>query len=418
MARIMNFINFEEAKKIKWDMEVEKVPEGVIEIIDRVKSEGDSAVIFYSKKYDGYEGENFRVSDEEIKKAYEEVNSEDLQVLKSAANNIRKYAEKQMSLIKGMDFEIDGVSLGYKIIPINRVGCCVPGGLHPYPSSALMSVIPAKVARVKEVIVCSPKIKPITIVAAHLAGADEIYNIGGVQAVAAMAYGTETMKSVNKIVGPGNEFVTAAKKEVHGRVGIDFIAGPSEVLIIADETANPAYVAADLLAQAEHDKNARANVIILSGNLEGKIQEEVEKQLDKLETKGIAGESIAKGNIILVANLEQAIELSEMIAPEHLELQIRDAEKNAERFTNYGSLFIGEYSAEVFGDYCSGTNHILPTGGSAKYTSGVSVFDFIKKPTYQIVRKQSLPKLIDVASKMAKTEGLFGHKNAADIRSK
>ncbi|OFZ59331.1 MAG: histidinol dehydrogenase [Bdellovibrionales bacterium RIFOXYB2_FULL_36_6] len=279
-----------------------------------------------------------------------------------------------------------------------------------------MSVIPAKIAGVKEIVVCSPKIKPVTIVAAHLAGADEIYDVGGVHAVAAMAYGTESIKCVNKIVGPGSEFVTAAKKQVYGKVGIDFIAGPSEVLIIADETANPRYIAADLLAQAEHAEGARANVIILSNNLEQKIQEEVEKQLNNLKTKEIAEESIRKGNIILVDNLEQAIELSELIAPEHLELQIKDAEKNADRFTNYGSLFIGEYSAEVFGDYCSGTNHILPTGGSAKYTSGVSVFDFIKKPTYQIVRKQSLPKLIDVASKLAEAEGLYGHKNAADIR--
>jgi histidinol dehydrogenase len=416
MTKIMNFINFEEAKKIKWDIEVEKVPESVVEIIDKVKNEGDSAVIFYSQKYDEYKRDNIRVSDDEIKKAYEKVSLGELSALKSSARNIEKYARKQMSLIKGMNIEIDNVKLGYKIIPIQRVGCCVPGGVYPLPSSALMSVIPAKIAGVKEIIVCSPKIKPITVVAAHLAGADEIYGIGGVQAVAAMAYGTETIKKVNKIVGPGNDFVAAAKKEVHGRIGIDFIAGPSEVLIIADKTANPRYIAADLLAQAEHDKKARANVIILSEKLEEKIQKEIEKQLEKLETRKIAGESISKGNIILVKNLEQAIELSEIIAPEHLELQIKNAEENADKFTNYGSLFIGEYSAEVFGDYCSGTNHILPTGGSAKYTSGVSVFDFIKRPTYQIVKKQSLPKLIDTASKMAKAEGMFGHKNAADVR--
>ncbi|HBH18544.1 MAG TPA: histidinol dehydrogenase [Cyanobacteria bacterium UBA9579] len=281
-----------------------------------------------------------------------------------------------------------------------------------------MSIIPAKVAGVKEIIVCSPKIQPITIAACKLAGVDKIFRIGGVQAIAAMAYGTETIPQVDKITGPGNKFVTAAKKEVYGICGIDFLAGPSEVMIIADETANPDFIAADLLAQAEHDKEAEAYLITTSRELAEKVLNKVNEFLTKLETSDIASLSIQKGLIILVANLAQAIEIANKKAPEHLEICFDKSDNYINEFKNYGSLFIGNYSAEVFGDYCSGTNHILPTNGIARYTGGLSVFDFVKIQSFQQISKQAAQsKLCEVASKIAQLEGLYAHKLSSDLRS-
>jgi histidinol dehydrogenase len=307
--------------------------------------------------------------------------------------------------------------LGHKIVPIESVGCYVPGGQYPLPSSALMSVIPAKVAGVKNILVFSPKIQPVTIVAANIAGADRIFKIGGVQAIAAMAFGTNQIPRVDKIVGPGNKYVAAAKKEVFGIVGIDMIAGPSEVLIIADDSANPSFIVADLLAQAEHDVDARANLIVTSKSLVDKVQKEISIQLEKLKTRDIAEKSIQKSSLILVESLDEAVELSNIIAPEHLELQIKNPNNIIPKLINYGSLFIGEYSAEVFGDYCSGPNHTLPTGGAARYTGGLSVKDFVKTLTYQRALKKS-DNLIDISSTLAKAEGLDAHRNAADIRRK
>jgi len=277
-----------------------------------------------------------------------------------------------------------------------------------------MCVIPAKVAGVKEVIVCSPKMKSVTVVAANIAGADRIFNVGGVQAIGAMAYGTETVPKVNKIVGPGSKYVVAAKNEVYGEVGLDFIAGPSEILIIADETGKASYIAADLLAQAEHDSQAKPFFLTTSKKLAEKVMKQLDKQLPLLETHEIAGQALKNGRIIIVKDLDEAVEISNKRAPEHLEVQVRNPDEIIKKLTNYGSLFIGKNTAEVFGDYCSGTNHTLPTNGSAKYTSGLSVRDFIKMQTHQRIKDPS--KLIDTAAELANVEGLMGHKRAAEIR--
>jgi histidinol dehydrogenase len=280
-----------------------------------------------------------------------------------------------------------------------------------------MTVIPAKVAGVKEIIICSPKISNITIVAADIAGADRIFNVGGVQAIGAMAYGTESIPKVDKIVGPGNQYVAAAKKEVYGLVGIDFIAGPSEVLIIADDTGKPDFIAADLLAQAEHDPGSRAEVITFDRKVAEKIILSLDEQLSNLKTKDIAKESIEKnGAIIIVDSMEEAVKIANKRAPEHLELQIKNPETIIPNLNNYGSLFIGGYSAEVFGDYCSGPNHTLPTNGCARYTGGLSVKEYVKVLTFQKVTKEASKDLIKAASKLAEVEGLYAHKNAADIR--
>jgi len=389
----------------------------VKQIIQEVKIQGDKAVRKYTKKFDKLSPITFEVSKKEIKEAYKQVDKETISAMKKAASNIKFFAKEQMKTIKSFEVKRKGITLGQKIVPIERTGCYVPGGLYPLPSTALMTVIPAKVAGVKEVIVCSPKIKPATIVAADIAGADKILNVGGIQAIAAMAYGTETIPKVDKIVGPGNKYVTAAKKQCYGAAGIDFLAGPSEVLIIADESANPELLAADLLAQAEHDPNARAILVTTSTTIAEKTNKEVEKQLKELSTAETAEKSIAQSSIILADSIEQAIELSNKKAPEHLELQLRNASKIIKKLTNYGSLFIGEYSAEVFGDYCSGTNHTLPTNGAAKYTGGLSVKDFVKILTYQKISKKGSNKMVQIASRLAPIEGLEAHKKAAEKRN-
>ena len=281
-----------------------------------------------------------------------------------------------------------------------------------------MTIVPAKVADVKRIIAMSPKIQPVTVAAAYLSGADEIYQIGGVQAIAAMAYGTETIKKVNKIVGPGNKFVTSAKKQVFGECGIDFLAGPSEVLIVADDNANPEFIAADMLAQCEHDKDARAFLICLSEEFAKKVDKKAQEYLKELPTKDIAEISYSKSFALVAESIEDAINLSNKKAPEHLELCFNNKEQYIDKFTNYGSLFIGNYSAEVFGDYVSGTNHTLPTNQVAKYSGGLSVFDYIKIQTYQIINSNALQETAKNASLLAEREGLFAHKLAADVRLK
>jgi histidinol dehydrogenase len=411
----MKIISYKQAISIDWQSSSQEAIDSVRKIIFDVKKNGDKAVKSYNKKFDKIIIDNFEVSKEEIADAYTKVDSDVIGALKKAAANIKSFAEKQMSDIKDLKLKNDTIELGHRIVPIQSVGCYVPGGQYPLPSTALMSVIPARVAGVKNVFVFSPKIQPVTIVAADIAGADKIYKIGGVQAIAAMAFGTKQIPKVDKIVGPGNKYVAAAKKEVFGTVGIDMIAGPSEVLVIADDSANPAFIAADLLAQAEHDIDARANLITLSKSLADKVQSQIKIQLSKLSTKDIAVKSIKKGNIILVDSLDEAIGLSNLIAPEHLELQIKNPEKIISQLVNYGSLFIGEYSAEVFGDYCSGPNHTLPTGGAARYTGGLSVKEFVKTLTYQKALKRN-DNLINISSTLAKAEGLDAHRNAAEIR--
>lgn len=390
--------------------------ESVNEIIEDVKRSGDGALIKYSRKFGDGMLDLLEVSKDEIKNAYKNVDKKTIDAIKTAIKNVQIFAQKQLDCIRNLDTECDGIKLGHRIIPIKKAGCYIPGGNYPLPSTAIMTIVPAKTAGVETVIACSPKIKDVTIVACDLAGADKIYRVGGVQAIAAMAYGTESVHRVDKIVGPGNKFVTAAKKQIYGDCGIDFLAGPSEVLIVADETADAKFVAADMLAQCEHDKDARAYLVCFSSDFAKQVDKYAKEMLKTLETSKIAKLSYEKSFAVVVDNLKQAVNISERRAPEHLELCIKNAQETMAMFTNYGSLFIGNYSAEVFGDYCAGTNHTLPTNMVARYSGGLSVFDFIKIQTYQYVDKMSAKNLAKTASIIAENEGLYAHKNAADIR--
>ena len=387
----------------------------VNEIIEDVRKNGDKAVKKYAKKFDGDCIKAFRLSESEIKKAVANVDKKTIETIKFAIKNVKEFAKAQFNSVKEIEVNVNGNTLGHKIVPLDSVGCYIPGGNYPLPSSAIMTIVPAKVAGVKRVIAMSPKIKDVTIAAAHLAGADEIYKIGGVQAIAAMAYGTETIKKVNKIVGPGNKFVTSAKKQVFGECGIDFLAGPSEVLIVADNNAKPEFIAADMLAQCEHDKDARAFLICFSKEFAQKVDKKAKEYLNNLPTKEIAQNSYDKSVAVVVKSIDEAIELSNEKAPEHLELCLEGAQ-DIMKFTNYGSLFIGNYSAEVFGDYVSGTNHTLPTNQVAKYSGGLSVFDYFKIQTYQIINEKSVNETAKMASELAEKEGLYAHKLAADVR--
>ncbi len=388
----------------------------VSEIIKAVRENGDSALREYSKKFSDGDITEFKLTEEEIQACIKSMDKNTEEAVKYAVNNVKEFARAQFNSIKEMEININGNILGQKIIPIDSVGCYIPGGNYPLPSSAIMTIVPAKVAGVKRVAAMSPKIKPVTVAAAYYAGADEIYRIGGVQAIAAMAYGTESVKKVNKIVGPGNKYVTSAKKLVYGECGIDFLAGPSEVLIIADDNANIDFVAADMLAQCEHDKDARAYLICFSEDFAKKVENRACEFLSNLSTKEIAEKSFSDSVAIIVNNIAEAVDLANKKAPEHLELVFNNCEKYINEFKNYGSLFIGKYSAEVFGDYVSGTNHTLPTNQVAKYSGGLSVFDYIKIQTYQIVSENALEKTAKRASLLADKEGLSAHKLAADIR--
>lgn len=388
----------------------------VRKIIDDVKNGGDDAVKYYTKKFDNLSLDRFIITKEEIKSAYNSIDEDAVKALKFAKKNIEVFAKKQMQQFKDFELKKDGFAVGQKVVPIETIGAYIPGGNYPLPSTALMCIVPAKVAGVKEVFAFSPKIKPETIVAADIAGADKIFRIGGAQAIAAMAYGTEQIPKVDKIVGPGNIYVTAAKKAVYGYCGIDFLAGPSEVMIIADETSDYTFVASDILAQLEHDINARAFLVTPSEVLIRKIKNEIKKQLVKLSTKNIIKKSIKNLKIILVKKIEDGIKIANEIAPEHLELQVKNPEQLVKKLKNYGSLFVGTYSAEAFGDYCSGTNHVLPTRGGSRFTSGLSVKDFIKLQTYQKLDFKGARKLSPAALKLSEIEGLEAHNKSVAVR--
>ena len=390
-----------------------------VEIIEDIKNNGDDAIIKYCKQFgdgDFTNANDFLVSDKEIDEAFNLTSEKTVSTLKKCIENVKNFAQEQLKCIKNLDLNINGSHLGHRIIPIEKVLCYVPGGNYPLPSSAIMTTIPAKVAGVKEICLTSPRIKPQTIVAAKLSGADKIYKLGGVQAISAFAYGTKSINSVDKIVGPGNKYVTFAKKYVYGKCSIDFLAGPSEVLVIADDNQDPKLVSADILAQCEHDRDARGYLICFSEDFAQKVIDSAKKQLETLETKDIAQVSFEKSVAIVVKNFEEAIKISNIRAPEHLELMFDGADKITDKFTNYGSLFIGSNCAEVFGDYCSGTNHVLPTNSAARYTGGLSVFDFIKIQTYQMISKNYSQELSALASELAAQEGLMGHKLASDLR--
>ena len=387
-------------------------------VIEEVRRNGDKAVRKYTAIFDKVELKDFKVSKREIREAYREAGRETVETIRKAATNIRRFAKTQLKNFQDFEYTENGVTVGQKIIPLERIGVYVPGGRYPLPSTALMCIIPAKVAGVREIIVCSPKIKPVTIVAVDLSGAGLIFKIGGVQAIAAMAYGTETIPKVDKIVGPGNIYVTTAKKEVFGDCGIDLLAGPSEILIIADNYANPKFVAADLLAQAEHDVNTKIFFVTNSKNLIKKVNDELKIQIKKLETKNIIKEAFKNKKVILVKNLEEAIKIANQIAPEHLALQVKNPKKYLNQLKNYGSLFLNSYSAVAFGDYCSGPNHVLPTDGTSRFTGGLSAKDFIKIQTYQYITKRGAKKLAPIAKEFASFEGLDAHKKSVEIRFK
>ncbi len=395
------------------EMEESEIVKGILK---EVKTRGDTAVKKYAQLFDKIRLKRFELSRDEIRNAYDNVDKETVLAMKKAAKSIEFFAKKQFGQLKSFEIKKSGITVGQKIIPLERVGCYVPGGNYPLPSSALMGVIPAKVAGVKEIVVCSPRIKPVTVVAADIAGADRIFSIGGIQAIGAMAYGTKTIPKVDKIVGPGNKYVTAAKKEVYGIVGIDFLAGPSEVFIIADETGNPEFIAADMLAQAEHDVNAVPMLVTDSAELAKKVNLQLRKQLTILKTKKTAEQALCNGKIIIVKSLDDAVRIANKKAPEHIELQIRKPERIIKNLSSYGSLFIGSHSAEVFGDYCTGTNHILPTNMAARYAGGLSVRDFVKVVTYQKAGSRNIKRLIKTASAIAETEGLDAHKKSAELR--
>lgn len=395
----------------------------VTSIIDRVRQEGDTALKDFSEKFDKVEIGNLRVSEESIHNARNQLPQTLLEDLAFSIERIRVFAEAQRRTLTEFEQEmIPGVHLGQRVIPVESVGAYVPGGRYPLLSSAQMAIIPAKVAGVSNIRVCTPptkdgEIHPAVLYAAHLSGADEIFRVGGAQAIAALAYGTESIRPVNKITGPGNRFVTEAKRQVSGPVGIDLLAGPSEVLVLVDETARPEYVAADLLAQAEHDMDARVILVSTIRGLAITVMQEIEAQLQTLPTAKVARAAWERrGQVIVTDTLEEAIAVTNDIAPEHLHVQIKDARSHLFAFTNYGSLFLGENSSVVYADKVCGTNHILPTNGAAKYTGGVWVGTFLKVVTYQWIENEGVKALAPHCVRQSRNEGLIGHLRSANIR--
>ena len=397
----------------------------VEEMIDYVREKKDAALKEYNLKFDGCTRETLRVSKEEIQVAYTKLTTQEIEDLKAAAANIKAFSQAQKETVKPLEnfSPAPGIFLGHRILPVSSCCCYVPGGNYPLYSTALMLIIPAKTAGVKRVAACSPvmkgtnEINPKTLVAMDIAGADEIYAVGGAQSIAAFSYGTEEIRPVDMIVGPGNRFVTEAKRQCYGQVGIDFVAGPSEVLVIADGSGTPEIVAADLLAQSEHDPNAKGILITTEESFGTAVMEAVERELAVLETAEIARKSWkVYGEVILVDSLEEAVCLANEYAPEHLELNVQNPEEVSKQPYNYGSLFMGENTAEVFGDYASGTNHTLPTLRAARYTGGVGVGTFLKTCTYQSMTPEAAAELAPLVYRMAKGEGLMGHARAAEVR--
>ncbi len=395
----------------------------VKEILDKVKEEKDAAVFAYTAKFDGAEltADTIEVTDAEIEEAYAQVDDTLLTVIRKAKDNIESYHAKQRQN-SWFDSKPDGTILGQKITPLHRVGVYVPGGKAVYPSSVLMNVMPAKVAGVDEIIMVTPpgkngKVSPNTLVAAKEAGVDKIYKVGGAQAIAALAYGTESIPKVDKIVGPGNIYVALAKKAVYGHVSIDSIAGPSEILVVADETANPRYVAADLLSQAEHDELASAILVTTSEKLAHEVSDQADGFLKELSRAEIISKSLDNyGYILLADTMEDVIDVANEIASEHLEIQTKNPFEVMTKIRNAGAIFIGEYASEPLGDYFAGPNHILPTNGTAKFFSPLSVDDFIKKSSIISYSREALQKVHKDIESFAKAEQLTAHANSIHVR--
>jgi len=397
--------------------------EAVAEIWDNVKTKGDQAIFEYTARFDQVDlkDKGLEVQAEEIEEAYKQVDDEFLKAIRVSIKNVSEFHSKQLQE-SWMDIKEDGVILGQKFEPLEKVGIYVPGGSAPLVSSVVMNGAPAKVAGVKEIIMVTPPskdggINPYTLVTAAEVGVDKIYKVGGAQAVAGLALGTETMTKVDKIVGPGNIYVTLAKKMAFGYVDIDMLAGPSEVLVLADESANPRFVAADLLSQAEHDPIASSILVTTSLELAKEVKLELEKQLAKLSRQDICKESLANYGAILVAqDLEEAIDLTNRFAPEHLEVKVDDPFAILGKIKNAGAIFMGEYAAEPIGDYIAGPNHVLPTGGSARFYSPLNIDDFRKKSSIIFYTKAGLEKVKDDAVRIAEVEGLDAHANSIKVR--
>ena len=395
-------------------IDAERVIEIVSDILRNVQEGGDNSLKFYTEKFDNVKLDNFKVSESEIKESYSKVDEKIVTALKRAAKNIEKFHKAQIP--KEWFEEVDkGITAGQIIRPIEIVGCYVPGGRAVYPSSVLMTIIPAKIAGVNKVICCTPpmpdgSVNGAVLVAADIAGADEIYKIGGAQSIAAMAFGSESVPKVDKIVGPGNIFVTAAKKLVYGDVDIDFPAGPSEVLIIADESANAEFIAYDMLAQAEHDPNAACALVTTSADIAYNVNDNILEKIKYMQRSKIIEESLEKyGKIIIADSLSEAVDFANDYAPEHLIIMTEDPENVLKDIKNAGSIFLGELTPVAAGDYGSGTNHVLPTSKCARMYSGLSVDSFIKKPTVQRLSKEGVENLKDIVITLAEHEGLFAH---------
>lgn len=392
-------------------------------IIQDVRRRGDEALLEYTKKFDKAELTNLQVTEEEFQEALSSFDPRLKQVLQRAASNISKFhsRQKRNSFILNED---DGIVMGQKVIPIDRVGLYVPGGTAAYPSTVLMDTLPARIAGVKEIVMVTPpnaqgKVNPAILAAARIAGVDKIFKVGGAQAIAALAYGTESIPKVDKIVGPGNAFVAEAKRQVYGQVSIDMIAGPSEILIVSDGKTDPRHVAADLLSQAEHDKLASAVLVTDSMELAKAVQAELEIQIPKLERAEIARVSIDNnGKIIVADNLNKAIEIANEIAPEHLELCVDQPFDYLSKVRHAGSVFMGRNCPEALGDYLAGPNHTLPTSGTARFSSPLSVDDFVKKMQYTYFTRDALANVADDVAYFARAEGLTGHARSALIRTR
>ncbi len=397
--------------------------DAVAAILEEVRLHKDEAVFSYTKKFDKAEitAENVLVTDEEIKEAYNQVDPTLITIIRKALVNIREFHQKQKQY-SWFDSKPNGTILGQKVTPLQRVGVYVPGGKAVYPSSVLMNVVPAVVAGVEEIIMTTPpditgKVYPTTLVAAREAGVHKIYKVGGAQAIAAMAYGTESIPKVDKIVGPGNIYVALAKKAVYGHVSIDSIAGPSEILVLADETANPRFVAADLLSQAEHDEMASAILVTTSEELAKEVSKEVDAFVEKLSRKAILEKSLENyGYILLAKNMQEAIDVTNEIASEHLEIVTKDPFNTMTKIKNAGAIFLGAYSSEPLGDYFAGPNHVLPTNGTAKFFSPLSVDDFIKKSSIISYSKEALEVVYQDIVAFAKAEQLTAHANSITVR--
>ena len=417
-------IEIKRAEKTATAEEKSSVEQVVREIMENVRTNGDRALLEYSKKFDNFQPDTISVSKDEVKAAYGRVAPETVDCLKFSAERIRNFAEHQRGCIKELSYDISpGVTLGHRIIPVESCGCYVPAGRYPLPSSALMSIIPARVAGVRRIAACSPASKehggihPAVLVAMDIAGADEIYCMGGAQAIAAYAYGTETVRAADIIAGPGNQYVTEAKRQAGGRVGIDMLAGPSEVVIIADETADPKWVAADSLARCEHDPNSWTIIITTSKKLAEDVLTHIDEELKELATAELAGQSWRdNGRILLADSMDEAVEAANDIAPEHLQVMTKDGEELSKGLHNFGSLFIGHHAPVAFGDYVSGTNHILPTLRCSRFSSGVSVGTFLKICSVQKVSEEGARLLSPRCTHFAEVEGLFGHRRSAALR--